>query len=124
MKIETFAKLWQEKYPTGSAENMGRTVRVTYSSNGKVYNYHGSVYSVAERLNLIPDININTQANKIIAALKDDKEIIAPSGCLDTVVWMWGACNDNPAPHSELHVGTDEFDRPLDRYFLEVNRWG
>lgn len=125
MLISTFNAQLQKKHPQAIAyvpDKIGKrkanTVCVVYSPNGKVYEYKGSVLSVAERLGLIPEINYEVEAQKIASELKHSAEVIGHDGCQDTIRCLlekWVETKD---------AGVDEFDRSLVIFYISTeSKW-
>lgn len=125
MLISTFNQYLQKKHPQASAyipDKIGKRqpnqVNIIYSPDGKIYEYKGSILSVAERLNLIPEINYETES-KIIASQLKSGSTIGHNGCQDTVRYLLQKWVEvEPA-------GLDEFDRPLMLFKIstEENGW-
>lgn len=127
MLISTFNTQLQKKHPQaiayvpdgfGTGKRKANTVCVVYSPNGKVYEYKGSILSVAERLGLIPEINYEVEAQKIASELKHNAEVIGHDGCQDTIRYLlekWVETKD---------AGVDEFDRPLVIFYISTeSKW-
>jgi hypothetical protein len=100
MKLETLRKDWQEAHPGGNVwislsngqllEGGKQTGKfaVTYNADGKIYTYaYKSVYSLAERLNMIPsgDIDYWVESRKAIAALRRGETFDTLGGLMDTM---------------------------------------
>ena len=119
MIASTLKELIQQKYGKDNiARVVNRKVEVTFKPGDKVYRYNGSVYSVAERLKLIPEIDIVAESRQIIESLKAQASVVAPSGCGDT-------CRmSNSAVSERYNIGLDKFDRELSEYTLDhSNKW-
>jgi len=95
MQIETLNTLLQTKRPGARAyvpanvRGSRRTiVSIVYAPGGKVYEYRGHIYEVAERLQLIADSkDINAAAERIARALKTAESVIDFAGAADTLRW-------------------------------------
>ena len=102
MKFKTLQMLFQEKNPNGkifayskngnlSEESTTGIIRfeVQFTEDGKMYVYQGikTVYKMAERLNLIPNSNIDyvTESNECIDALLSGKMFSSIGGLHDTI---------------------------------------
>lgn len=128
MLISTFNTQLQKKHPQatayvpdgfGTGKRKANQVNVVYSPNGKVYEYKGTILSVAERLGLIPEINYEMEAQRIASELKHNtREVIGHDGCQDTVRYLfekWVETKD---------AGVDEFDRPLVIFYISTeSKW-
>jgi hypothetical protein len=105
MEMSTIKSLWQDKNPGGNiwiSESNGQLrdsgkqtgkFGVTYSSDGKIYTYSfKSVYKLAERLNLIPDNNLDymTESKKAIQAMNNGESFISICGLHDTIAYLVG----------------------------------
>lgn len=125
MKIETFVSQLREKNPTGNAyvvEKSGKrkvAVAVTFSTNGKVYTYKGTIVGIAEKLGLIPEIDVVEESNRVISLLKNNEPAISYAHCADTIRHFSGLNVDSKP------AGTDDFDRPLVEFFIDntPNLW-
>jgi hypothetical protein len=112
MKLEALNQLFKETHPNGYVQydRQARKYFVVFSSPGKVYTYHASSnYKLAERLELISDVDIVAVARDVIAALGRGEEIVTHIGASDTVRYMGVDCTSIP-------TGVDEYDRPLALY--------
>lgn len=128
MRIGTFDRLLKGKHGQGTSayvpERRGKrrqAIAVSYSSSGKCYYYSGSILSVAERLDLIPEIDVQAESKRIARELKDTGKAEGHRVCIDTVVFHLDVpvgkvvdCDDN---------GVDEFDRPMATFFIASNDW-
>lgn len=91
MRIETFNKLLKSKNPQGYAyipEKVGKrqnAVAVVFTPGGKVYTYKGTILAIAERLGLIPEVNVEVESRKAIKSLKETGLAVAPVECSDTI---------------------------------------
>jgi hypothetical protein len=93
MLISTFNSLLRNKYPTGSAyvpDVYGKQVRsckvsVTYAEGSKAYTYSGTILSIAERLGLIPEINVVRESEAIVRGLVSGASMVGHVECYDTV---------------------------------------
>lgn len=125
MKIKVFNQLWQEKHP-GSLVQAGEKggVELTYSPEGKIYRYKGSIYSIAERLGLIPEVDYEKLGSEInLRLVSGEREVVAPAGCGDTCRHTWQNLNSSI---EESSYGRDEYDRELSSYTVlknEDNPW-
>lgn len=118
MKIETLNELFSAKNPSGWAR-LGKksgTIEVLFSTNGKVYTYRSTVYRLAERFELIPDVDIVAEAKRIARELEHSESVVGYAGCGDTLRHTY-----NPNVVEEFNAGTDEFDRKLSSYRIEEN---
>jgi len=119
MKIETFNQLFQAKYPGGKATVNGRgavgnykcAISLTYSRGGKVYEYRNTILGLAEQLRLIPLIDCNAEARRVIAELGASEHAIAPIAAVDTVRFH------APWPVEYEHAGEDAYGRRLAQYW-------
>ena len=125
MKIEKFVEQLKKQYPTANAyvvESKGKrkvSVNVSYSETGKIYAYSGTIVGIAERLGLIPDIDVNKESERVVSALLSGESPISYAHCSDTVRYTSGLRIDyRPS-------GVDDFDRALVEYFIDnsPNLW-
>jgi len=121
MQFSVFQEQLAKVRPGASAHlDADGRVCVAFEPGGKVYTYRGSVYEVAERLGLIPDIDIPIEAQRIIEAFRSGAErVYGYLVAADTVRWYWQH-SDTCIEHCGA-AGTDGFDRDLTVYRL-VNR--
>ena len=120
MKVETLNDLWQQKHIGGSIQKRGSHYTVTFSADSKVYKYSAaSNYDLAERLELIPEVDITKESKRIANVLQSQDEVVSALGCADTIRGLY-----NPNIRSE-YCGTDQYDRPLARYWIDTthNAW-
>lgn len=129
MQFKKFQEVLKEKYPTSSAyipniygtNDRQLAIEVTFNEGQKSYTYKGTIYSIAQRLNLIPEVVIMDEAEKVAKLLKTQNEVIAPSGCRDTVAWLLQDADFGGKIVDETGCGKDEFDRPQAKYSLVEN---
>lgn len=129
MLISTFNTQLQKKHPQaiayipdgfGTGKRQANQVNVVYSPNGKVYEYKGTILTIAEKLGLIPSIDYGNEGENIASQLKDNQEIIGHNGSQDTIRYYLGVGFN--LDYTE--AGQDEFDRPLLKFFLtEKSAW-
>lgn len=124
MLISTFNTQLKNKHPQAEAyipEKIGKRqnlVCVTYSPNSKVYEYTGTILSIAQRLNLIPQIDNQSDGQKIANLLKSGQtNIIGYKETFDTIQYYLGQSIDY------TDAGLDDFDRPLVSYKISTNIW-
>lgn len=117
MRLATLQWLFAGKHPTGSIVRDGSGFTVWFAHGQRGYDYGGSsVYALAERLGLIPQVDVAAEAVRIVANVAKG-DVIAPSGCGDTARWLWtgsGTILSEPA-------GQDEYNRALARYYVTEN---
>jgi hypothetical protein len=100
MEMSVIKSLWNAKNPGGNIwitdsaghlfDNGKQTGKfaVTYKADSKIYTYaYKSVYKLAERLNLIPDNNLDywVEAEKAISAMDNGESFISICGLHDTI---------------------------------------
>lgn len=121
MKIEILDKLLKEKDENAKAW-VDKKIHVVFNAKSKVYSYSGTIYKVAEQLDLIPEVDIIVEAEKVAAQLKAGiKEVEAPLGLLDTIRYF----NSDLIYASCRVANKDEYDRQLAIYFIdqESSKW-
>jgi len=120
MELTTLQCLFAKKNPTGAIVRDGSGFTVWFARGQHSYNYGGySVHALAEKLELIPDIDINIEAAHIVANIGEG-DVVAASGCGDTARWLWAGSGTILSESA----GLDEYDRPLARYYLaEKDAW-
>lgn len=125
MDMSTIKTLWNEKNPGGniwimlsngelldSGKQTGKFA-VTYNSDGKIYTYsYKSVYKLAERLNLIPDNNLDymTESKKAIQAINNGESFISICGLSDTMRYLLG---NNPIDKKDVHIESDDYEKDI-----------
>jgi len=118
MQFNIFQQRLAEMKPGATAYlDADRRVCVAFKPGGKVYVYRDSIYRVAERLGLIPDIDVPTEASRIVAALESGRDAVP--GYLvasDSVRWLWGT--RDTIVTTDGRTGSDGFDHPLTIYRL------
>jgi hypothetical protein len=120
MRIEVLTELLKDsKGPGAWAESKGKVGGVkkskiaVYFGSGRVYEYAGSVYQVAEKLNLIPAWNVVDESNRIASLLLAGQvSVIGFTGCHDTLRHV----NMPEYWIESSYVGKDEYDRELSEY--------
>ena len=128
MKIETLDKLLKEqKSPTAFArvpnskngERAHNKVEVAFSGDGRIYTYKSSIFDVAERLDLIPEIYAGDEGQRIADNFFDG--IRGYVEAIDTVRYLV----KTPAGKDITFnvVGQDEFDRDIAEFFVEDSAW-
>ena len=122
MLVSILNQLWQQVNPMGEIERHPArkgSFRVTYQSAGKVYEYRASsVYALAERLDLIPESDVQAESKRIVAELADGaSEVVADAACGDTANYLWYEMGQSLSIDSET-AGVDEYDRPLARFWV------
>lgn len=127
MLISILNQLWQQVNPTGEIERHPTRGMfwVTYQAGRKVYEYRASsVYALAERFDLIPEVHVEREAKRIVAELAQGaSEIIAPAGCGDTANHLWFKAGHSLMIDNEC-AGVDEYERPLARFFVaDLSAW-
>jgi len=128
MELKNLRSLWQIKNPSGniwiidSNGNLfdeGRQTgkfAVTYKSDGKIYTYsYKSIYKLAERLQMIPDNNLDywIESRKAIEAMNQGKSFISICGLSDTIRYILGN-NDTDKKDVSVEykaIGLDIYDR-------------
>jgi hypothetical protein len=101
MLISTFNQVLTAKYPSAVAYiPQANTVNIIYSPNSKVYSYTGTILTVAEKLNLIPAIDIQTESQGIAENIPCVGYLI----CADTVRHMVGKAVEHQ-PHTPDEYG-------------------
>ncbi len=90
MRMTTLVKLFKEKNPEGSiwkARTRANRFRVSYGGEGsRVYTYYATtVIEMAGRLDLVPEVDVWKESDRIIRELIDTGESIGPYQCSDTV---------------------------------------
>lgn len=116
MQIVTFNTLLKIENPQAEAyvpEKVGKRqskVNVIYSPDSKIYGYKGTILSVAKRLNLIPEVNVEAESKQALKDLKATGQAIAHIECSDTINYYL----DIPGKVAQ------EVSREIDEYGLEV----
>ena len=130
MRLATVDKLFKENNPTGCVVRNYRRgsnwYTIWFTHDGKGYDYYAtSVYSLAERLELIPEVDVGTLAREIVTELAAGKPfILAVAGCGDTCQYLYHKDGNNPNYYIDEGYPTDEqptvdeFGRALSRYML------
>lgn len=96
MKIETFNELLKAKNPNGYAfvpdkqDKRQTAISVVFEANGKAYTYQGTILSVAERIGLVPEIDINAEAQKATDELIKNGHTTTYLVCRDTITHLLG----------------------------------
>lgn len=126
MKIDVFERLLRQvkgnqcvAYVPTQAKEWGdcRRGRVAVSYGGKVYEYRGTILSVAEKLSLIPNVDHYADVRMVIAGLQSGiSNIIAHSEIYDTVRHEYGIV-DGQWIQSRT-AGKDDYDRELSEFYL------
>lgn len=120
MTIDTFNQLLAAARPGArayvpQARDTGRRqarVAVVYREGGQVYEYRGSIGAVAERLDLIPAVNVMAESRRVASALRCGETATGWTALYDTVAYLLGAVVETaPAP-------VDAHDRPQYTYSL------
>ena len=126
MKITTLNQLLKNKNPQARAyvpEKVGKrqpAVNVVFNPDEKVYTYKGSILSVAEKLNLIPEVDIGAEAKEAISTLKASGSATAHVECSDTINHGLGM----PGKYAqEVSRDKDEFDRVVVTFEVVENLW-
>ena len=124
MKLDTLVRIAAERnIRIGRAG--ARLIMVTYPDNPKAYTYHGSVYSVAERLGLIPEPPVDgyAEAERIVDGLLQGRTMDTILGIHDTIRGMvtgrtpyHGMLETVDVKYREAEVGKDEYDRWVYRF--------
>lgn len=106
MKIETLVALLRDrKDPAANAwVTNDKKVAVSFFAYGKVFEYRGSIYSVAQRLGLIPEVDIPATARAVAEKLRAGYNVISAAALIDTL------------RHEHLACATDDSDRGVDAY--------
>lgn len=126
MKIETFEKLLKTENSQATAyvpEKVGKRqamVNVVFTPNGKVYSYKGTILQVAEKLELIPEINVDTESKKAIASLKETGSAVTPIECFDTINYNY---NVPGKVLQEVNRSKDEFNREIVTVEMGTSEW-
>jgi hypothetical protein len=126
MKFDALHELFMARNPKGIiAHNGDRTYQVCFSSPGKLYTYRsGSHYALAERLDLIPEYDVVSEAERIVAALRNGADsIIAYSAASDTARMLWAQTGLDGWPDTR-NPTLDRFDRPMLEYYIETDSGG
>ena|SRR5258706_2694540 len=130
MKLIILNKLFQAQYPDGKIfahskngilsdeTTSGLTsFDVQYKQDGKLYSFKGfkSVYSIAMKLNLIPESNLDymTESQKAIEAMNKGDSFVSICGLHDTIKFLLNKVYDGK--FIDLNAGDytkDEYDRP------------
>jgi len=120
MKLTVLTKTFLKQYPDGVVRRTPKgKILVRFHQDGQAYEYSGSVYSVAERLHLIPEIDRVQEAATVAWVLSNGQdEVVAHTGLNDNLRGLHGLhdIDDEPA-------GTDEYDRDLAVYRIVPGRW-
>jgi hypothetical protein len=127
MKLAKLQEVFKEDHPTGNivqdAVRGQNQYIVWFATGSRGYTYYAkSVYALAERLELIPEVDIISEAKAIADKLTQspEAEVVAPGGCGDTVAILW----QGDGTISEIPDSLDEFDRPLSRYYIaDASAW-
>lgn len=131
MKLNTLSQAWQAKNPGGniwimdsngqlsdSGKQTGKFA-VTYNQDGKIYTYtYKSVYKLAERLNMIPDSNLDywQESVKAIESMDNGIEFISICGLSDTIRHIITEKTGQYPSLIHSDAGLDEWDRPLYKF--------
>jgi len=119
MKIEALEKLLKTKDAQSKCwiDDKTKKVNIVFNSTSKVYSYRGSIYAIAEKLELIPEVDIAEEAEKVARMLRDGmKEVEAPAGLSTTIRHL----NSDLVGITFRDGGKDEFDRELSIYYQDV----
>lgn len=123
MKFTLLQDLFSRRYPDGSIQYSKRKYTVRFKP-GRPYTYaYSSHYDMAERLELIPSVDIPAQAQATLTRLVNGEErVTAISGCGDTMRVLHG---EEPGYIEEECIDTDEYGRPVSAYTLsnEYDPW-
>jgi len=94
MRLAVLNELWQQVNAGGEIERhdtRGDVFRVTYREGGKVYKFTAaSIPALGERLELIPEVNVPRESERIVADLAQGVQASGPAVCFDTVRFLWG----------------------------------
>lgn len=126
MRIEIFNKLFKSENPQGYAyipEKVGKrqnAVAVVFTPGGKVYTYKGTILAVAERLDLIPEVNVEAESLKAIKSLKETGLAVAPIECSDTINYFLSIPGKLA---QEVSRTVDEFGRQIATFEIGVSEW-
>lgn len=85
-----FLHLFTFKYPSGTAAydmKQGK-VNVWFSSGGKCYTYRSGIRDLAQKLELIPEFNVNLESERIVKSLLSGQSVIGHIACIDTVRFL------------------------------------
>jgi len=121
MRLETLQQLWRQKYPGGAISRGARAGQfaVSYRDDGhRPYIYRSrSVYALAERLELIPDVDIMQEAREtaLFLAQYPSAAYRAHAGLIDTMRALHPA---QGARYEYRAAGLDEYDRNMSEYYL------
>jgi hypothetical protein len=121
MLIGAFVSLLQKKYgidasayvPTVYGKGTRKqSVSVVYGKGQKVYTYNGTILAIAEKLDLIPSINVVDESADIVSKITSGQSVIGHVCASDTVRF------DLPEGlyMVQSNYGTDEYDRDTCEY--------
>ena len=129
MKLSAFEELFTEKNPDGAVwpgSTFGRpgTVAVRFSTDGKIYHYRGTVLEVAEKMNLIPAIDVMDEAEEASMMLVGGHtKVLVHIECWDTVRHMLNEHGIHNELKSEV-AKPDNYGRPQEWLSLgEIPEW-
>jgi hypothetical protein len=127
MKLETLRRDWQKAHPGGNVwismsngqlldegKQTGKFA-VTYNADGKIYTYqYKSVYALAERLNMIPDGELDywVESQNAIAAIRRGESYSSTGGLNDTIHYIL-AQETGKDIWATYTTSRDEYDREL-----------
>lgn len=129
MRIDVLNELWASEHPGGYIHRSRTDGRfdVTYCADGKEYSFcEHSVFGLAERLDVIPEVDVVTVAGEVVQRLARSEEyVIAPLGAGDTarVLWYDQGYDDGQQMIDCVPAGLDKYGRALGKYSL-VDRGG
>jgi len=95
MKFDTLQRLFLARHPGGdiAAIDDGRHARpgvaVQFRRGGRTYVFRCPLYQIAERLELIPELDANALAADIVSALAAGRRVVADTWLFDTVRHEW-----------------------------------
>ena len=139
MEITTFNLLLKRKYPSGDAyvvyksDKRSANVNIEFATGQKVYTYRSTtIQALAEKLELVPSINYNDEADRLLKLFREN-----PNGIYRGFCGTFDTLNHNLVKNKIIKSGYtlktsdkgfqkyyfNEYNQKLTDYFVGVNEW-
>lgn len=120
MRIETLDGLLKSKHGNKSVAYIkDRKVMVSFNGS-KVYGYRSTIRDVAERLELIPEIDITQEARQVLDRVRQEGEAVGHWVISDTLNWLDNRSREGMFIDHQ-RCGDDDYGRPLAKFYYTKN---